>query len=221
MARFPILRFLAAAVLAVAICGPASAAVWAEVGDAGDLPPTANLVLPDSPVLDVSAINGALSANPTVGPDLVDLFRLFIGDGTLFSANSGDGSNLNLIADPVMYLFDAAGGAVFMDDESGGFGQAALGPLPSGFGAGFYYLGIAFAGVTPIDGLGGDLFDAFGSLAVLSGAPVAGWVGGPMTPDFDLEGRYAIALTGVSNVPEPGTLLLLTAGFIALRLRRA
>ncbi len=216
-----ILRLLSVALIALGIGRTASAAIWAEVGDAGDLLPTSNLIFPDSPVMNVSAITGSLSANSADGPDYIDLFRFYIGDGTAFSASTGDGSDPNLIADPVLYLFDAVGKAVFMDDESGGFGQAALGALPTGFGSGFYYLAIAYAGTTPLDGLGANMFDAFASLAVLSTDALAGWTGAPFSPNFDLEGHYLITLTGVSNVPEPGTLLLLlSAGVIALRLQR-
>lgn len=214
-------RYLSVVLFAFGICRTASAAIWAEVGDAGDLLPTSNLIFPDNPVTNVSAITGSLSANPADGPDYVDLFRFYIGDGTAFSAGTGDGGDPNLIADPVLYLFDALGKAVFMDDEGGGFGQAQLGALPTGYGSGFYYLVIAYAGTTPLDGLGGDMFDAFGSLAVLSTDSLAGWTGGPFSPNFDLEGHYLISLTGVTNVPEPGTLLLLlSAGIIALRVQR-
>jgi hypothetical protein len=102
-----------------------------------------------------------------------------------------------------------------MDDESGGFGQAAIGALPSGFGAGYYYLAIAFAGVTPIDAGGFDIFDAFGSLAVLSTDPVAAFVGAPLTPDTAISGLYSIAITGASAAPEPGTLVLLAVALLS------
>jgi hypothetical protein len=211
MTQVGLFRSLAgAAVLSLLFSGPASAVtVWSEVGDAGDLLPTAQgFVGP------VQEITGHLSAAPET-LDLVDMFGFYIGGA--FSAVTVELDAFS-IADPVLYLFDAGGRGVSMNDDAGGSTQAALGPLPSGFGVGWYYLAITFAGVEPLDGLGGSIFDSFGTLAVLSADPVASWGGAPLTPDFDIPGAYTIRVTGV---PEPGTFVLMLAGLVALGFRTA
>jgi hypothetical protein len=115
-------------------------ATFIEVGDAGDSTGTA------VSVYGAKRIEGALNANP-FGPDafdLVDLFRIKIGQPSKFMASTGDGSDAFLIADPVLYLFDSAGRAVAMNDDADG-SQSMLMGLPAGLGSGFYFLGISFA----------------------------------------------------------------------------
>lgn len=180
-------------------------ATFIEAGDAGDSTATAVNVYSDN------RIEGSLNANP-FGPDpfdLVDLFRITIGKPANFMASTGDGSDPFLIADPVLYLFDSAGMAVAMNDDADG-SQSIITGLPAGFGPGVYFLGIAFAGVEPTDGID-PLFDVFGSGAVLSANALGGWQGDPLTPNFDIPGLYAIDLVGV---PEPGSLMLLALGLL-------
>lgn len=180
-------------------------ATFIEIDDAGDSTATAASVYGEN------RIEGSLNANP-FGPDdydLVDLFRIKIGQPSKFTASTGDGSDPFLIADPVLYLFDSAGRAVAMNDDADG-SQSILMGLPAGFGSGFYFLGISFAGVEPTDGTD-PLFDAFGSGGVLSANALGGWQGDPLTPNFDIPGWYAIDFTGV---PEPGSLMLLALGLL-------
>jgi hypothetical protein len=180
-------------------------ATFIEIDDAGDSTATA------TSVYGVSRIEGALNANP-FGPDdfdLVDLFRIKIGQPSKFMASTGDGSDAFLLADPVLYLFDSAGMAVVMNDDADGSQSMIMG-LPMGYGAGFYFLGISFAGVEPTDGMD-PLFDVFGDGAVLSMNALGGWQGDPLTPNFDIPGFYAIDLVGV---PEPGSLALLALGLL-------
>jgi hypothetical protein len=195
---------------------PAAATAYVEVGDTGDVPGTAQHAT-GSGVL--TEIIGAVSAEP-FSLDLVDLYALFIPDPSAFSADTGDGSDPNLLQDPVLYLFDHAGRGVSMNDDGPFPPQSALGALPLGFGPGFYYLAISFAGVTPVDALSNDIFDAFGSLAVLSNQPLHGWIGAPLTQNTAIAGDYDIALAGALFVPEPGSLLLVAIALLAGSTRR-
>lgn len=184
---------------------PASAA-FIEAGDAGDL-------IGSAPSVSVAfrQIQGSLNANP-FGPDaydLVDLYRIRIGDPARFFATTVAWDGF-YIADPVLYLFDATGAAVAMNDDADG-SQSMLAGLPPGFGQGTYFLGISFAGVEPTDGTD-PLFDAFGDGSVLPAGVLAGWQGEPLTPNFDIPGAYVIDI----HVPEPGTFALVMLGLLGV-----
>jgi hypothetical protein len=207
--------FLSALTLgAAALCsGPAVAApvLVNEVGDAGDSLATAQ----DARFgLATLSISGSLSNEPAT-LDWVDMYRIDVPRGVLI-ASTGPGGDPQLIADPVLYLFDAAGIGIAMDDESGGFGQSLL-SLVGSLAVGEYHVAIAFAGVEPVDANGNSIFDAFGAGGVLSTDALAGWGGLPFAIDPGVEGRYGIAV----EVPVPGTLVLSAMGLFALiRIRR-
>jgi hypothetical protein len=187
-----------------------------EVPDAGDALATAQ----DARVPGGGYVfNGSLS-NEAATLDYVDLYRISVNNGFLY-ASTGDGLDTSLVADPALYLFDAAGKAVAFDDESGGFGQAFL-SIVGGLAAGDYYLAVAFGGVEPVDALGNSLFDVFGLGITTSSAGLAGWSGAPLSIDPGIAGAYSVTLL----VPVPGTLALASLGLFALgaprlRLRRS
>jgi len=204
------------ALLAVTLFGAslacsASPLVWTESGDSGETLATANDASGISPIL---GITGALSNEPNAGPDRVDLFRIDINNTSAFSALTID--DFSVIADPVLFLFDAAGIGVAMDDESGGNGKARL-TMPSNLAPGTYFLAIAFAGMEPLDGNGDPIFDTFGDFSVLSASPLDSWGGSPFVIDPSVIGAYQIDIT----LPETGTLLLASLAIaLAARARR-
>jgi hypothetical protein len=198
-------RLLAATLVALVSIGTASAAViFTESTDAGSTLATA---ADTTALVGLSRIDGSLSLEPSRGPDFVDLFKISVETGGKLRARTGSGFDPALIADPVLYLFDASGVGIAMDDESGGAGQAFLqtGDLMPGI----YFLAIAFAGVEPLDSFGGSIFDAFNTLAVLSTDPLASWLESPLAQDA--LGAYSIEF----SVPLPGTLALALAGLLA------
>ncbi|MFN0183503.1 MAG: hypothetical protein ACKVQR_06750 [Aquabacterium sp.] len=203
---------LASVFLAATLPHAALAALVTEVPDAGQTLGAAQ----DATVVPLTGINGTLSAEPSAGPDFVDMYRIFIpgGGGRIF-ANTGPGTDPALVADPVLFLFDALGMGVAMDDETGGFGQASL--TTGILNGGFYYLAIAFAGLEPLDAGGNPIFDAFGGGGLLSVLGLDSWFGTPFAIDPSVEGRYSIT---TSVVPLPGTLLLVVLGLAALRAAR-
>lgn len=126
--------------VAVAALCPASllpAQIFAEVGDAGDLPRTAQQTTGAG---NLSQITG------TIGLDDVDVFLIQIYDTQTFQASTVGGAAF----DTRLWLFDQDGRGVTMsDDLPGGVlqsritGQFVLGP-------GRYYLAIAKNGLYPI-----------------------------------------------------------------------
>lgn len=201
------LRSLAlAALMAAAPIAALAAPIYVEAGDAGNSTATA---ADTGASLGALEIQGQISLEPNAGPDFVDLFKFTVSKTANFRARTGTGFDPALIADPVIYLFDADGKGVAMDDESGGNGQAAMLQWLS---AGTYYLAIAYAGVEPLDANGGSIFDAFGSLAVLSTDPLDSWLEAPFALDPATVGHYSIQMA----VPLPGTLALALAGLLAV-----
>jgi hypothetical protein len=207
---------VAASLLYVTLIGPASAVnIYVEGDDAGATLGSAADATWFSPL---HGIEGAVSLEPNTGPDYVDMYAISLSSQGWFRALTGIGFDPFLIADPVLFLFDAMGKGIAMDDESGGEGQAAL---TTKLMAGTYYLAITYAGVEPLDSDGASIFDAFDTLAVLSSNPLAAWLESPFAVDPSTVGAYRIS---ISLVPEPGMIGLTLIGLLgvgALRRRRA
>jgi hypothetical protein len=182
-----------------------------EAGDAGDTLATAQDARLPSPY--ELLLRGALSNEPAT-LDLVDMFRLNI-DRSFIGAHTGDGSNTSLVADPVLFVFDAFGVGVAMDDESGGFGQALIGSIGSGRGE--FYVAIAFAGMEPLDANGDPIFDSFGSGAVLSALPLSSWGGSPFALNPGIIGDYDLSVA----VPLPASVALAGLGLMLMRIGRS
>lgn len=191
--------------------------IWIESPDAGELTTTAQDTTSGGKL---TAIQGTLEDPNSAEHYLdIDLFRIFIGDVTAFSAATVFASTN--VADPQLFLFDALGNAVFMNDDDGFNGsQSALGALPTGFSSGLYFLGISWFGNVAVDSFGTSLFVdvPLGEIAgaALGAGALAGWNLGV----FNIADQvidYEIVLTGV---PEPLTLTLLGAGLAAVAIRR-
>jgi hypothetical protein len=203
------LLFLAAALLAAAtFAGAAVADVWVEVGDAGDLPASAQVPFGTDPL---DAIVGFVSDSDA------DMYCLFLPDPAAFSATT-----VGLAAfDTQLFLFDALGLGVIGNDDDADDGVQST--LPPGSAAasppGTHYLAISGFDHDPVSP-GGEIFtDGFPGLQTPTGpggpGPITGYAG------TGGSGTYTIALTGALFcrdvvIPEPASLTLVGIGLATL-----
>lgn len=207
-------RLMALAVGIVVLSTPAAAGIiWNEHG-AGELPGFAEITYGNAPLV-LDGIHGTMqSLAPVNGTPRyeVDLFRIYVSDATVFSAQTISSAPL----DTALYLFNDLGAGVYMNDDTP---VDLLSLLPAGHIdgpalAGFYYLAIALGGYLPVDAFGAPLFLAGGFTDVLAGDASAGPLGAwnPAYPAFaESAFAYDIQLTGarVAVIPEPAPWLLL------------
>ena len=213
------IRLFAIAAVLLAAASPAAADIWIEVGDAGQLPSTAQVPLPQSPSTGtLDTIFGTFGT-----PTDVDMYKIMIDNPASFSATTLNQSNVLL--DTKLYLFNAGGMGVYANDDANA--STLLSTLPAGdpngpTSPGVYYLAISAFGISPTSA-GGAIFpdfpfeSVFGPTGPGGSSPVTDWVGSGDT------GAYRIDLTGAkfAAVPEPSGLTLLTlGGLAAFRFRR-
>ena len=192
--------------LAILLGAPAGAAPWAEVGDAGDLPATAQI---PNGLGSLDSITGVIFTSLDK-----DMYVIQITDPALFSATVLPAGTL---LDPQLFLFDAAGVGVYGNDDDGDpFSTLPAGDALSPTVAGTYHLAISGFDNDPTDGIVEIFVDVkLGVQAPAILAPVAGW-----SPTFSVfGGSYEIALTGASFVGgeavpvlQPWGMALLAAG---------
>jgi hypothetical protein len=204
--------------LTIAVASVAHALpIWNEVGDAGSLPGSAQIIAGAGPV---TTITGTLA---DINDE--DMFFFEITSAALFSASTV--GTPGTVADTQLFLFRSSGlGAIANDDSPGG--GTLRSQIPAGsmttfmLPVGFYYLAISSFNNNPVS-VGGLIFpDApftgvFGPTGPGGGSPVSNWSAGGGG-----SGTYTINLTAAQAVPEPTAMFLVGTGLIgwAARQRR-
>jgi Ca2+-binding RTX toxin-like protein len=179
--------------LALAVLVPAASAVTVtEVGDAGDLPATAQVATGLGPV---DTITGTISSSSDA-----DMYRIGITGGGTFSATTV--GTPGTLSDTQLFLFDASGFGVEANDDCPGTGSVRS-CLPAGglspSAGGIYYLAISSFDRDPVSP-GGLIFPSFpfdgvfGPTGPGGGQAISGWSGSGGS------GTYTIQLTGATFI---------------------
>jgi hypothetical protein len=164
------------------------AQVHVEIGDAGNLPATAQVIQ------DVPALTGV---NGTLGTADQDMYKFRVTGG-VFTATV---SFLTPGADSQLFLFDSTGMGLFANDDA--FALAGPSQITATLAAGDYYLAISEFNFDPISS-GGLIFpDNFlGQIAATgpgAGSPVTDW-----TASSGDGFTYEITLTNAAGIPSNG-----------------
>src|SRR5579883_134287 len=198
--------------LRAAACS-AGPGVWNEgdagQGDAGRMLGTANVTIG---VGSLTTICGNISQTDGTG---VDLYEIMIV-GTTFTATATDRGASTL--DPMLYLFDENGKALFANDNNGG--QTTDSQIfTNSITPGLYFLAIAPAGQEGLNKNDQLLFPVTGSTTTItpSSTPkvLKDWNDG----GGNTSGRYIVSLDGASfaqEAPEPATFPIAAAALLAL-----
>jgi hypothetical protein len=181
--------------------------IWMEVGQAGQLPATAQYVN------GMGALDGIQGALPT--PNTVNMYAFAITDPAAFSATTV--GTPGTLVDTQLFLFDSSGLGVYSNDDANGATKRSTLPAgnPNGpIKPGLYFLAISSFDRSPVSApTNGLIFPNFPFTGVFGptgpgGAnPVTDFQGGGVG-----SGTYFIRLTGATFVPEPSSFLLLGIG---------
>lgn len=206
--------------------GTAGAVVLMEVGDAGDLPGTAQFSEGVEPFgTPLTAISGEI----TDGLDN-DMFKIHISDPVNFSATTTNGVT---DFDTMLYLFDENGRGVLANDDT-----VAMPPWTStllagsltGNPAGVYYIAVTVLFNTP-ESKSGDIFDlveleattlTIGANGTGAGDPIDAWDNVPFTieggPDYQIDLIGATFVAAAAPVPSlsSASILVLCAAILVL-----
>ena len=218
------MRLLIAGGIALLAWGsePAAAATMAEIGDAGDLPGTAQT---SAGVQSFGTPLDSISGTIAFDSDQ-DVFEIFINDPANFSASTNNsGTNLTDDDDTMLFLFDASGFGILGTDDIDKTNLKSTIPAGSLTGlSGIYFIAVSTFFNTPISS-GGAIFDlkdlrgaagdAVGPNGPGGGSPITGW---NLELDPPQTGPYRIDLTGATFVsaPEPSSAALTALGLVGL-----
>lgn len=203
----------AVAVLVALATGSATAASFAEIGDATDL-------APGQAAAGVGTLDSITGSIGFAGD--ADVYRITIADPTAFSARAGGG-----FTDTQLFLFDLSGVGIAMNDDCPLVSPCGNGsylppgdPIISALVAGQYLLAISDYDLDPVDAANGEIFpdSPFGAVNGPNGGvgALAGWSQAGIPDTLS----YTIELTGAEfAVPEPTAALLYLVGLGAVGAR--
>jgi hypothetical protein len=161
----------------------ASAQIWYEQGDAGDLPETAQSTGSGT----LSQIQGSLDVND------VDMYAIYITDPAAFSASTVGGATW----DTQLFLFDANGVGVVANDDTGGLQSTIDNTAGCITAPGLYYLAITRYNKDPLGCNDGGLWSTNDNNCPNGperSSRVNSW-----TSSTGTAGSYTIFLTGVEG----------------------
>jgi filamentous hemagglutinin family protein len=144
---------------------------YTEVGDAGELPSTAQTANSSTSGTAVSSISGTLNNDNDI-----DLYQLFLRNGQKFTATTVGGTEI----DTQLFLFDGNGlGLVMNDDDYSANDETRQSTLPLGEAftapvSGKYYLGISSYENNPRSSQGA-IFEDGSPTGAGAELPVSGW----------------------------------------------
>ncbi|BAZ40319.1 filamentous hemagglutinin outer membrane protein [Calothrix sp. NIES-4101] len=166
-----------------------------EVGDAGQLPSTAQTI-PIVPGIFVEKISGSLDSTNDV-----DLYQIELQGNQTFSAST---TFLSQVSDTRLFLFDSNGFGVYANDDTSILLQSSLpskNPLTPK-NPGTYYLAVSQYPVTAVSN-GGEIFSFLtpteirGTTVKGGSLPLSGWDGNGVE-----QNTYTILLSGLNAVPQ-------------------
>jgi len=218
----PIIALLGTLACVLGMTMPANAGpIWMEVGDAGQLPSTAQ------PTIGTGSLD-AIQGNSS-GTDDIDMFRISIPDPSVFSATTV-GPNTDLI-DTQLFLFDQDGRGIAANGDTDLFSFQTNATIPTGSvsgASGNYLLAVSQFGDFPVNSSGAifpDLFlnssdgEVVGPTGPGGAEPVSAWSVDGFSEPFE---AYEIQLTGASfvsstsTIPEPSSFALFGIGAAGL-----